>query len=293
MSKIPGANFIYIETATDLIKLEKKLNSVSIVAIDTEADSLHHYYEKVCLIQLSISDNHYIVDPLVELNLTTFLDILSNTNLILHGSEYDLRMLYKAYKFIPMKSVFDTAIAAQLIGVEKFGLVDLADSYLKIKLSKQGQKSDWSKRPLSAEQMSYAYDDTRYLGKISEYLDNELSELGRIEWHKESCVKVVKITSVDKEQPDPDREWQIKGVRKLNPKQQAVVRELWYWRDAEARAVDLPPFKILANRTIIDLAEWATLGKKLNEAIRPKLPKNCLHKRLDKLNKAIHKAGKL
>ncbi len=171
-------NFQYIDTGDALEALVKRLGSVENVAVDTEADSLHHYYEKVCLIQLTVDHETYIVDPLVEMRLGPFLDLLSGKRLLFHGAEYDLRMLRASYGFKLQGEVFDTMLAAQLVEGKACSLVALAKSYLGIELTKQKQRSDWSRRPLSDEQLVYACNDTCHLAAITAHLEGELEATG-------------------------------------------------------------------------------------------------------------------
>ena len=163
----------------------ERLTKADRIALDTEADSLHHFYEKVCLIQLTANGISDIVDPLANLDLSGLLDVLSKTPLILHGAEYDLRMLLASFKFKPKAPVFDTMLAAQIVEGRARSLVALADRLLGITLSKQGQKSDWSRRPLTEKQLTYASNDTRHLDSIADKLKAELDDLGRLDWQQD------------------------------------------------------------------------------------------------------------
>jgi ribonuclease D len=250
-----SSSFTYVQSAAGLAQLTDALSGASRVGLDTEADSLHHYFEKVCLIQLSFSGANYIVDPLAGFPLTEFLEVLSQKELIIQGADYDLRMMKKSFEFRPKAPVFDTMLAAQVLGYEKIGLAALAEKFCGVLLSKSGQKSDWARRPLSEKQLAYAADDTRYIEAIADAQTEGLKALGRLDWHRECCERVV-VTSGISTKIDADEAWRIKGSSKLAPKVQAFVRELWKWRDEAARQRDRPPFMILLNEDLIRLAAW-------------------------------------
>lgn len=285
--------FSFVDNQADLDALVKRLQGVEWIALDTEADSLHHYYEKVCLIQITADKLSYIVDPLANLKLSGLLKVLAHKKLILHGAEYDLRMLLASFKFKPKGEVFDTMLAAQLIEGQARSLVALAERLLDVTLTKQGQKSDWSRRPLTERQLNYASNDTRYLDAIACKLNQELIELGRQEWHAQYCRQMVLATGREKPPPDPERVWRIKGLSDLDRKQLAYVREIWYWRDAEARRTDSPPFKVMGNALILELALWSAANRNRRVKNGPKLPRNCVNRRFDSLEKAINKARAL
>ncbi len=286
------AQFRYVDTANELEELIVDLKKADRIALDTEADSLHHYYAKVCLIQLSFDGRNYIVDPLAAIDLSVFLNTLSNKSLILHGADYDLRMLRNSFGFRPQQDVFDTMLAAQLLGYTEFGLTPLVQRFFDVTLGNLGKKTNWSHRPLTPAQLQYACEDTHYLGPLADRLQKELQEKGRDRWHRESCERTVIATALDRPR-DLDRLWRIKGIHLLDRPQMALLREIWHWRENEAQQADLPPFKVIANQKILDLVLWVSQhpGAPLREG--PKLPRNCVGNRLKYLEKAIHKAQNL
>ncbi len=288
------APFEYVDKATSLAKLTARISKAKRVALDTEADSLFHYFEKVCLIQLSIGDRNYIVDPLSEsLDLGDFLKALASKPLVLHGADYDLRMMRFSFEFFPESEVFDTMLAAQLLGYEQLGLAALVERIVGVTLCKDNKKSDWSRRPLSSSQLEYACDDTRFLDTLAQVLARELKKLRRTSWHQETCGTMIQATRRDKPPPDPDDQWRIKGLRELRSKQLAFVRELWQWREDQARNVDRPPFKVMGNRQIIDLAVRAAGRRAWVPRNGQGIPKNCRGRRLESLTKAIERAHAL
>ena len=288
-----SCQFEYIDTNDGLDRLIVSLRGASRVALDTEADSLHHYFEKVCLVQLSFQGRAYIVDPLADIRLELLLQELTNKQLVFHGAEYDLRMLMAGYRFRPDGKIFDTMLGAQLVEGEARSLVALARQYFGVELTKQGQRSDWSRRPLTDGQLIYACNDTRHLEAIADHLEGELRRLGRLEWHRESCRRMVKTTGQEKPPADPERVWRIKGLVELDRRQLAFVREIWHWREREAQKADLPPFKVIGNQLIIELALWASEGKNRSLAGGPKLPRNCVGARLHGLEEAIQRARQM
>ena len=253
-----------------MAKLVGAMERARRAAFDTEGDSLYHYFEKVCLMQLSMEGVSYIVDPLAGLDMSGFLEALAEKRLVLHGGDYDLRMMRASFGFEPRGEVFDTMLAAQLLGYEKMGLVALTDKFFEAGLSKKGQKNDWSQRPLPEKMLEYASMDVHYLEALADKLTEELEKAGRVEWHRESCRYMVKSTE-SRNHTEPDKEWRIAGVSTMGRRQLAFVRELWYWREDEARGANLPPFRIMGNHAILELAKWAANPK--GTAGMPKLPR--------------------
>jgi ribonuclease D len=278
--------YVYVRERAAVETLIQRIAAGERVAVDTEADSLHNYFEKVCLVQLSLGGEHYLVDPLCGLDLSGLLDALADKPLILHGGDYDLRMLRASMGFRPRREVFDTMIAAQLLGLEQIGLAGLIDRYFALTIGKAGQKSDWSRRPLSENQLRYAVNDTRFLERLADRMGGELGARGRVDWHRESCGAMVVSTGRDHGR-DPEEVWRIKGAGRLTRRQLAYLRELWRWRDQLARNANRPAFKVLGNQEILALVHWAEFhpGVALREG--PKLPRNIVGPQLATLEEAI------
>ena len=214
--------YVYVRERAAMDKLMQRIGAAERIALDTEADSLHNYFEKVCLVQLSLGGEHYLVDPLCNLDLSGFSETLAEKPLILHGGDYDLRMMRAAMGFRPRRDVFDTMIAAQLLGIEQIGLAALIERYFAITIVKEGQKSDWSRRPLSEKQLRYAVNDTRYLAQLADRMRGELRDRGRVDWHSESCLAMVESTGRDNAR-DPEEAWRIKGSGRLTRRQLAYL----------------------------------------------------------------------
>ena len=257
-----NTDFELIENDIQLKNLTGRLKTVSVIALDTEADSFHHYRPQVCLIQVTFDGQTSIVDPLAALDIAGFLKELAKKELIIHDAGYDLRMLKADFGFRPKNGVFDTMLAAALSGLPNVGLSALLERVLDMKVAKHNQKADWSKRPLTGHLLQYAAEDTIFLAQIREYLEAKLHELGRSDWHTESCRQAVAAADIDKEPTDPDSEWRIKGTGTLSFKVMAFVRELWYWRETIAKKTNIAPFMICRNADIIKLADWAARKKK-------------------------------
>ncbi|MGH7988991.1 MAG: ribonuclease D, partial [Limisphaerales bacterium] len=174
-----------IDTDAKLAALLPALKSAAWLAVDTEADSLHAYPEKVCLVQISIAGGNELVDPLAQMNLDPLFGVFNAHELIFHAADYDLRLLEKHHKFIP-SAIFDTMLAARLLGERQFGLSALVEKFLGVKLDKGSQKADWARRPLTEKMEIYARNDTYYLKPLADKLKSELAAKNRLAWHQES-----------------------------------------------------------------------------------------------------------
>jgi ribonuclease D len=225
------------------------------LAIDIEADSLYHYYEKVCLIQISTDSETYILDPLAIPEIAELAPILANPMVekVFHAASYDVHCLRRDFGFV-LANIFDTHIAAQLLGYEFLGLSALMELLLGIHHSKRRQRDDWSHRPLASEQLEYAAMDTHHLLRMRDTLEAELREKGRHGWALEEFETAAAIERPEKEF-DTEGYRRIKGSRELPPTDQAVLRALYLLRDKIAQQLDVPPFKVLNNSVMIDLVQ--------------------------------------
>jgi ribonuclease D len=282
--------YVYVRDGAVLATLVQRIDSAKRIAVDTEADSLHNYFEKVCLIQLSIAGADYLVDPLAGVELRGFLEALAAKPLIFHAGDYDLRILRASTGFRPSGEIFDTMIAAQLLGIEQIGLAALLERCFAVTIGKEGQKSDWSLRPLSEKQLRYAVNDTRYLEALAERMASELAAKGRLGWHSESCRAMVQASGRNNPR-DPEETWRLKGAGRMTRRQLAYLRELWRWRDQHARRANRPPFKIFGNQQIFELLQWAESHP--NEPLDkgPKMPRNIHSSLLTTLVEAIARAA--
>ena len=285
--------FDTIDTPQTLPALLDGLDTAQTVAIDTEANSFHHFHHKICLIQLAVPGQCFVVDPLAGLDLSQMLAILSRKRLIFHDAGYDLRLMLADFDFRPDGEIFDTMLAARLIGLENVSLSALLEQILGLRMSKQNQRANWAKRPLSRTLLAYAVEDIRYLGRLADYLAGKLNELGRTDWHREYCQWTIAQSQIPKTPEDPDRIWRIRGTSGLSPRQLAFVRAIWHWRQHESERVDLSPFRIFRNDQILDLAQWAQRQKRIDAEHLPRLPRHCRDNRLRALVEALQEASTL
>ena len=231
-------------------------------AVDTEGDSLHSYAEKLCLIQVSVPGEDALVDPLTEVPLGRLLEVLCPMTLVMHGLEFDLRMLRSVGEFRPTR-VFDTLIAAKLTGRAEVSLAALLQQNFQVALPKTSQKANWGKRPLPPHMVEYAINDTHYLLPLAGLLESELRSLDRWEWFRQSCEAAV--SQVINRRPRDSREsWRIRGSAALKGRAAALLKELWYWRDAEARRLDRPAFHVMRNQDLLKLASGFDVGQPQN-----------------------------
>ena len=247
-----------IADEASLEELVGGLDGSSQISLDTEADSLHCYFEKLCLIQISAEGGHWLVDPLAKLNLQPLFDTVCSKRVVFHGADYDLRLLRRVGDFEPA-DLFDTMIAARLCGRAGLGLAALVEEFFGIKLSKASQKANWAIRPLSGQMVEYALNDTRHLLEIADTLEADLRRLGRWTWFEESRDRMIASTRETKERDD-NKVWRISGSSTLSPHAQAVLRILWFWRDSEARAWDRPPFHVMGNEDMLRVADQVSKG---------------------------------
>ncbi len=264
------------------------------VAVDTEADSLHHYIEKLCLVQVSVPEEDMIIDPLVSLDLKPLVELLSRKSLILHGADFDIRILKRFYAFAPSE-IFDTMIAAQLLGYEKQGLADLAEKHCGVVLSKSAQKADWSVRPLNEKLLLYAANDTHYLKPIHDALQSGLESLNRRAWHEQACDKQLKSILNAKEEDRSDRRppWQVKGSKELKGSALTILKSLWEWREEEARRRDRPSFKIITSETLVEIARWSQGLPSADVGSWPAAPRNVKGEYREALNRLLKEAQAL
>ena len=273
-----------IDTEEKLAAFLPELRAAQWVSLDTEADSLHAYPEKVCLIQISIVGQDRLIDPLANIKLDPLLAALNAHELIMHGADYDLRLLEKHHEFIP-SYIFDTMLAARLLGERQFGLSALVEKFLGIKLDKGSQKANWAQRPLTARMEDYARADTHHLKSLADKLRSELAAKKRLAWHQESCARLI-ATCTKPQVIDLDLMWRVKGSSRLSRAGLAVLRELWRWREREAVNANRPPFFILNHEKLIDIAEVAAADRPVEKL----LPSQMSPRRRNGLIEAI-KAG--
>ena len=246
---------LWIRTPDDVRALAAELDGVPAVAIDTEADSLHHYPGKLCLVQIADGGGRgHLVDPLAVRDLSALGPLFADprTVKVLHAADNDLGYLKRLYG-VTVASLFDTAVAARFLGATALGLEGLLTQYLGVTAVKSRQKDDWSRRPLSPAQEAYALDDVLHLIVLREKLLDALRAIGREQWVAEECAALAALP-VSEKPADPDAYMKLKGARELDARGLAVLRELYAAREALALRLDRPPFMIVGNESLVALA---------------------------------------
>ncbi|HZP38637.1 MAG TPA: HRDC domain-containing protein [Methylomirabilota bacterium] len=247
---------LWIRTPEDLASLTSELAGAPAVAIDTEADSLHHYPGKLCLVQIADDRGRgHLIDPLALRDLSRLGPVLADPGIVkvLHAADNDLAYLKRLYG-VTVASLFDTAVAARFLGATALGLEGLLTQYLGVTAVKSRQKDDWSRRPLSPAQEAYALDDVLHLIPLRARLLEELRAMGREAWVAEECAALAAL-SVPEKTGDPDAYMKLKGAKELDPRGLAVLRELYAARETLALRLDRPPFMIVGNESLVALAK--------------------------------------
>jgi ribonuclease D len=286
-----SASHDVIASERQLADLIRQIQAADRVALDTEADSLHSYREKLCLLQIStpsavILSNvegsrgtasnvalpgsspslgmtvqsvcDFIVDPLSSLDLEPLRQALEPREIVLHAADYDLRMLRRGLNFAASR-IFDTLIAVRLLGIREFSLGTLVKRFFGVELHKHSQKANWALRPLPPRMLKYAMDDVHYLLPLAAKLEEELERVHRRDWFQQSCGRAIELAAAERERIQ-DELWRIAGAGALDPHTGAVLRALWQWRETEAELADRPPFHILQNHELLKAAESFASG---------------------------------
>ena len=229
--------------------------NVKHVSFDIESNGFYHYPERVCLIQLAIKDQIFLIDPLALDDLSVLSTLFSDETVekIFHAADYDIRSLDRDWG-MRIQNLFDTGIAAAFAGSDRRGLAAVLKEYLNVEIikNKKLQRADWSQRPLSQELTDYAAEDVRHLKRLRDVLYQKLTKLGRTSWVEEECARLSAITHTPQ-----DTEWgflSIKGSRALDGRELAILRSLYHFREDEAITKDRPPFKIFPDSVLLFLA---------------------------------------
>lgn len=244
------------EIITDSGRFAEIINFITAekeIALDLEMDSLHHYREKVCLLQISTRTNSWLIDPLAVRDLSLLAGPLGDPGsiIVMHGADYDIRSLHRDFG-IEINNLFDTMLASRFLGIQEFGLAALLKSRFGIELNKKYQKADWSKRPLSAEMCAYATADTADLLALYDQLRAELVAKGRLHWLEEECALLCQARVTEKEGP---LFLSCKGAGKLRPRNLAILEGLLQMREQYSKEMDRPPFKVISGETLLEASE--------------------------------------
>lgn len=247
----------FIETAAALRRLAQTLAGEPVLAVDTEANSLFVYRERVCLLQLSTPQEDILVDPLAAHDLAPLGPLFANPAQlkIFHAAEYDLLGLRRDFGFT-FANLFDTMVAARTLGWPQTGLAPLLETHFGVLVNKKHQRANWGRRPLTPDMLEYARHDTRHLFALRAKLEAELTAAGRLEEAREEFERLTRLRPTPAA-PDPEAFWRVTGARDLTPQQASLLRELFTYRENLAQRADVPPFKIMGDATLLELAQRA------------------------------------
>lgn len=230
------------------------IQSQSRFSVDLEANSMYAYRERICLIQISSPTLDYIVDPLADIDLSILGQLFADHTIekIFHAAEYDITLMKREHQW-ELNNLFDTMWAARILGYERYGLASMLETVFDVRLNKRYQKSNWCRRPLKDEQLAYAQNDTHYLIPLRNYLAEKLEASGRWEEAVESFAMQTQVTPSNNEFT-PQSFWSINGARDLDGVEQSILCQLAIYRDKEAQKRDKPHFKILGDKTLLEIA---------------------------------------
>jgi ribonuclease D len=247
-----------IEQHAQLAPLLAAIDKASEVVMDTEADNMYRFRVRVCLLQFYVGEEVFLVDALAPLDLGALWAGLAKKHLVMHGSDFDLRLLHDFCRF-RAKSLFDTMLAAQLLGRSRIGLASLIEDNFGVKLDKDGQKANWSRRPITQKLLDYAALDVWYLPALRDLLTRELKKLGRLDWMEQQCKAQIEAGVTGFAPPDVN-DWRIGKSERLRSRGLGVLYAIWHWRQEQAQRLDTPPFKVCSNDFLLRLANAADQG---------------------------------
>jgi ribonuclease D len=244
----------YVREAADLGRVARELREAPLIAVDTEAAGYHRYHDRICLVQLSDRNSHYLIDTLALESLGALAPLLEDEGIetVFHDADYDLRLLVRDFG-IRVRHLFDTKLAAQLLGEPAFGLAALVEKYLGVQLDKKHQRADWAQRPLPPDLLAYAVEDTRHLPALRDRLYAELERRGRVHWAEEEF-RLREEATREPAAADGEAYLRLKNTRDLQPRQLAALRELHGWREGTARRRDVAPFRVAGNEVLVAVA---------------------------------------
>jgi ribonuclease D len=243
---------IVVDSPVALEALILAAQQVPVISVDTESNSLFAYFHRVCLVQISLPDHDYVIDPLaVDVRPLGALFADPACQKIFHAAENDILGLKRDYEF-DFANIFDTMLAARILGWPQAGLAGILAVRFDVHLNKSLQRADWGKRPLDPALLAYAQLDTHYLLPLRDQQEAELRARGRWEEALESFARLPLVEWVEKPF-DADGFWSLPGARDLSSPALAVLQQLFLWREQQARKEDRPPFKIIDQQTLVTI----------------------------------------
>jgi len=236
------------------------------IAVDTEADSLHSYWHRTCLLQITAGDTDYVIDP-IAVDPAPLAGVFADpaVETIMHAAENDVRVMKRDFAF-RFGGLFDTMVAARILGYARWGLADLLRDAYAVELDKKYQRYDWAQRPLPPEALQYAAADTHYLAALREKLGAELHAAGRDAEAAEEFLRLAETPAAERGF-DPDDFWRIKNAYDVEPARRPILRELYQLRDAQARRSNRPPFRVMPDAALIAIARAAPRSQAELEAL--------------------------
>lgn len=241
--------YVLLEQRSEVERLGAELKREVAIGVDLEADSMFHYHEKVCLLQISTSSRNVLIDPLAVQDLSALAPVFASSSIrkIFHGADYDIRSLHRDFG-IEVNSLFDTQIAAIFLGIRETGLANLLKDRFGVMIEKKYQKKDWSERPLAKAMLDYAAKDSFYLLPLADMLEAELKAKGRLDCVAEECERLSQVRA--SQSGFSHFFLKFKGAGKMDPRSLTVLETILRFRDDVARKRNLPPFKVLVNAQI-------------------------------------------
>lgn len=259
MSAAPLPPPVLVADEDGLARLVRALAAHPVVSVDTESNSLHAYRERVCLLQFSTPDADFIVDPIALVDLAPLGPFFANPaqEKVFHAAEYDLICLRRDYRF-EFANIFDTMSAARTLGWPQVGLAAILETHFGVTMNKKHQRADWKRRPLTMEQLDYARLDTHFLVALRDRQREALTASGRLAEAFEEFERLARLRpEAEGERAEPAAFWRVKGARDLPPQQAGVLQALFAYREQQAERRDCPPFKVMGEATLLELARRA------------------------------------
>jgi ribonuclease D len=255
VTTLEKTQLVWIDHPEQLISIARELAKENILAVDTESNSLYAYQEQVCLLQFSSRSKDYLIDAVALSDLSPLAPIFRSERIlkVFHAAEYDLICLFRDYGF-RFNFLFDTMIAARTLGYQKIGLGALLEQFFNIVLNKKYQRANWGRRPLKQDMLDYARLDSHYLIPLQHKLRKELEKTGRWELALEDFRRLTQNIEDTTTSCDEDF-WKLQGACDLNPRQAAVLKSLFLFREEHAKTQDTPPFKVIGHKTLVELAQ--------------------------------------
>lgn len=275
----------YLDTDATVAEWLASVRKARRIALDTEGASFHRFIDRVYLLQLSTDDRHAIIDPLPIAAPAVLGAIVEDpkVEIVFHDADYDLRLLHQDYGW-QIRNVFDTRIAAQLLGLKAFGLAALLERAFGLKLDKKHQRADWSMRPLTADMLDYAAQDTMHLLGLRDQLHDELAKKARLAWAQEEFERLEAIRWPASDAADAFLK--VKGARDLTRRELAIFRELVQWRDAAALKLDRATFRVVSNEVLFDAVRTLPADRKALGALKG-MPRGILERSGEEMLAAI------